>query len=210
MPDDMTRLRVLVVSLDRLSRAGLAAVLDQQPGLTVVGQISGGEDSYLLLDVYSPEIIVWDVSWDTDVAIDNLGFLSENSPPVLALASTGNQVVKAQTAGLSAVISRDASPEALAAAIVALNNGLHVTDPALDIRSTPTIPEPGSASLLTPREHDVLRLLAEGLPNKGVASRLAVSDHTVKFHVNSIKSKLNAQSRTEAVTLATRLGILPI
>ena len=71
-------------------------------------------------------------------------------------------------------------------------------------------PGPGPASLLTPREQDVLLLLAEGLPNKGVASRLGVSEHTVKFHVNSIMGKLNAQSRTEAVTLATRLGLLPL
>ncbi len=56
----------------------------------------------------------------------------------------------------------------------------------------------------------MLKLLAEGLPNKGVASRLEVSEHTVKFHVNSIMGKLNAQSRTEAVILATRLGLLPL
>ena len=76
--------------------------------------------------------------------------------------------------------------------------------------SAAATPEPGSASLFTPREQDVLKLLAEGLPNKGVASRLEVSEHTVKFHVNSIMGKLNAQSRTEAVILATRLGLLPL
>ena len=61
----MTELRVLVVSLDRLSRAGLASVLDQQPGLTVVGQVSGDEDPFLSADVYDPDVIVWDVSWET-------------------------------------------------------------------------------------------------------------------------------------------------
>ena len=85
-----------------------------------------------------------------------------------------------------------------------------MTDPALAAGSAPAAPGSDSAPLLTPREHDVLRLLAEGLPNKGVASRLEVSEHTVKFHVNSIMGKLNAQSRTEAVILATRLGLLPI
>ena len=63
---------------------------------------------------------------------------------------------------------------------------------------------------LTPRELEVLLLLAEGLPNKGVAARLSVSEHTVKFHVNSIMGKLNAQSRTEAVTRATWLDLLPL
>ena len=206
----MTQLRVLVVSLDRLSRAGLATVLDEQPGLSVVGQVSGDENALLPLDVYGPDVIVWDVSWETASAMDNLGLLPENSPPLLALAATANQAAQARAAGARGFLSRAASPEALAAAITALSHGLQVTDPALPGGPAPVAPGPGSASLLTPREHDVLRLLAEGLPNKGVASRLGVSEHTVKFHVNSIMSKLNAQSRTEAVTLATRLGLLPL
>ena len=206
----MTQLRVLVVSLDRLSRAGLAAVLDQQPGLSVVGQVSGDENPFLPLDVYDPDVIVWDVSWETASATDNLKLLPENTPAVLALAATGHQAAQAQAAGVQAFLSRDASPEALAAALTALRHGLQVTDPALSGAPGPANPGPGSASLLTPRENDVLRLLAEGLPNKGVASRLDVSEHTVKFHVNSIMGKLNAQSRTEAVTLATRLGLLPL
>ena len=204
----MTQLRVLVVSLDRLSRAGLAAVLDQQPGLMVVGQVSGDENPFLPLDVYAPDVIVWDVSWETSSAADNLRLLPENTPSVLALATTRHQAAQARAAGVQAFLSRDASPEALAAALIALSHGLQVTDPALSGGSESIAP--GPASLLTPREHDVLRLLAEGLPNKGVASRLEVSEHTVKFHVNSIMGKLNAQSRTEAVTLATRLGLLPL
>lgn len=201
----MAELRILVVSLDRLSRAGLAAVLDQQPGLSVVGQIPGGENS---LDVYAPDVIVWDVSWETETAVDNLRVLPEDAPPVLALAATENQANQARTADVRGILGRDSSPEALAAAIMALSHGLSVNDPALSGGSAPTAPS--SSPLLTPREQDVLRLLAEGLPNKGVASRLEVSEHTVKFHVNSIMGKLNAQNRTEAVTLATRLGLLPL
>ena len=210
----MADLRILVVSSDRLSRAGLAAVLDQQPGLRVVGQIPGDGDASLLLDVraqmdiYSPDVIVWDISWETETALVNLGFLPEDAPPVLALAATGNQAAQARTADAQGILGRDSSPEALAAAVMALSHGLKVTDPVLSVGPAPTAP--ASGSLLTPREQDVLRLLAEGLPNKGVASRLEVSEHTVKFHVNSIMGKLNAQSRTEAVTLATRLGLLPI
>lgn len=206
----MTRLRVLVVSLDRLSRAGLAAVLDQHPSLAVVGQVFGDNDSILPLDIYEPDVIVWDVSWESSSAVDGLGLLPENAPPVLALAVTSDQAAQARLAGAQATLSREASPEALAAAIVALSHGLQITDPILAGVSIPVTPEPGSPSLLTPRELDVLKLLAEGLPNKGVASRLEVSEHTVKFHVNSIMGKLNAQSRTEAVTLATRQGLLPL
>ena len=206
----MNQLRVLVVSLDRLSRAGLAAELDQQPGLTVVGQVSGEEDSFLPLDVYGPDVIVWDVSWEPASASRNLGLLPENSPAVLALAASEQQAAQARAAGAQAYLSRGASPEALAAALTALSHGLQVTDPSLTRGPNATAPEIDAPSPLTPRENDVLRLLAEGLPNKGVASRLEVSEHTVKFHVNSIMGKLNAQSRTEAVTLATRLGLLPL
>ncbi len=206
----MTLLRVLVVCRDRLSRAGLAAVLDQQSGLTVVGQVFGDDNTLLPLDIYVPDVIVWDVSWETSSAVNSLGLLPENAPPVLALAVTSDQAAQARAAGAQALLSRDASPEALAAAAVALSHGLQVTDPALAGVSAVATPEPGSASLLTPREQDVLKLLAEGLPNKGVASRLEVSEHTVKFHVNSIMGKLNAQSRTEAVIMATRLGLLPL
>jgi DNA-binding NarL/FixJ family response regulator len=206
----MTLLRVLVVCRDRLSRAGLAAVLDQRSGLTVVGQIAGDDNSLLPLDIYVPDVIVWDVSWETSNAVNSLGLLPEDAPPVLALAVTSDQAAQARAAGAQALLSRDASPEALAAAAVALSHGLQVTDPALAGVSAAATPEPGSASLLTPKEQDVLKLLAEGLPNKGVVSRLEVSEHTVKFHVNSIMGKLNAQSRTEAVILATRLGLLPL
>ena len=206
----MTLLRVLVVCRDRLSRAGLAAVLDQQSGLTVVGQVFGDDNTLVPLDIYVPDVIVWDVSWETSNAVNSLGLLPENAPPVLALAVTSDQAAQARAAGAHALLSRDASPEALAAAIAAVSHGLQVTDPALASLSAVTTPELGSASLLTPREQDVLKLLAEGLPNKGVAYRLEVSEHTVKFHVNSIMGKLNAQSRTEAVILATRLGLLPL
>ena len=206
----MTLLRVLVVCRDRLSRAGLAAVLDQRSGLTVVGQIAGDDNTLLPLDIYVPDVIVWDVSWETSNAVNSLGLLPEDALPVLALAVISDQAAQARAAGAQALLSRDASPEALAAAAVALSHGLQVTDPALSGVSAAATPAPGSASLFTPREQDVLKLLAEGLPNKGVASRLEVSEHTVKFHVNSIMGKLNAQSRTEAVTLATRLGLLPL
>ena len=74
--------------------------------------------------------------------------------------------------------------------------------PRPDIEPSPLVES------LTPREVEVLQLLAEGLPNKGIAQRLGISEHTVKFHVNAIMGKLGAQSRTEAVVQATRLGLI--
>ena len=85
-------------------------------------------------------------------------------------------------------MNRNAPPDALAAALTALSHGLEVTDPALSPSSNATAP----TFSLTPRENEVLRLLGEGLSKKIVASQLNVSQHTVKFHVNSIMGKLNA------------------
>jgi DNA-binding NarL/FixJ family response regulator len=114
----------------------------------------------------------------------------------------------ATSAPAGAIISRDASDEALAAAVLAVAAGLVVADPDLERRE----PEPGGSpgDDLTPREMQVLRLLAEGKPNKGIAFDLGVSEHTAKFHVGSILSKLDAGSRTEAVTIAIRRGLLPL
>ena len=77
----MTPLRVLVVCRDRLSRAGLAAVLDQRSGLTVVGQIAGDDNSLLPLDIYVPDVIVWDVSWETSNAVNSLGSFQKTPRP---------------------------------------------------------------------------------------------------------------------------------
>ena len=101
----MTLLRVLVVCRDRLSRAGLAAVLDQRSGLTVVGQIAGDDNSLLPLDIYVPDVIVWDVSWETSNAVNSLGLLPEDAPPVLALAVTSDQAAQARAAGAQALLS---------------------------------------------------------------------------------------------------------
>jgi len=103
-------------------------------------------------------------------------------------------------------LNRSATSETL----TALSHGLQATNPSLARVHDESVSENETPTPLTPRKNDALRLLAEGLPNKGVASRLEVSEYTVKFHVNSIMGKLKAQSRTEAVALATRFGLLPL
>jgi DNA-binding NarL/FixJ family response regulator len=102
------------------------------------------------------------------------------------------------------------SGERLLAAIEAVYWGLIAVEPELMALLAPAgvLPELPLAEELTPRELEVLRLLAEGLSNKAIAQQLDISDHTVKFHVNAIMKKLGAQSRTAAVVQATRLGLI--
>jgi DNA-binding NarL/FixJ family response regulator len=94
--------------------------------------------------------------------------------------------------------------------MMAAAQDLVVLDPSLPapVLSTRDPSSPMLVEELTPRELEVLDLLAEGLSNKAIAHRLGISDHTVKFHVNAVMGKLGAQSRTEAVVRATRLGLI--
>ena len=79
--------------------------MDQRSGLTVVGQIAGDDNSLLPLDIYVPDVIVWDVSWETSNAVNSLGLLPEDAPPVLALAVTSDQAAQARAAGAQALLS---------------------------------------------------------------------------------------------------------
>jgi DNA-binding NarL/FixJ family response regulator len=108
-------------------------------------------------------------------------------------------------------LSSGTPEDALRAAISAVAAGLTVFDPALAAEAEPDDVEPDRAIdplPITDRERDVLQLLATGLPNKAIGRQLGISEHTVKFHVGSLLSKLEAQSRTEAVAIAAREGLL--
>ena len=202
--------RVLVLANDPLARAGLATMLADQPECTVVGQASGDDDVPETLEVYRPDVLVWDLGWDPATALERLADLQETDPPIVALLPDEAQALEAWAAGARGVLLRDTDAPRLLATVTAVSQGMVVLDPSL---ATAVLPETGQMpgrprEELTPRELEVLRLLAEGLPNKTIAHRLGVSEHTVKFHVNSILSELGAHSRTEAVINATRLGLI--
>ncbi len=208
-------LRLLIIANDSLARAGLGTLLAGQPGLNVVGQIpipeSDPESPESGLErIYRPDVVLWDLGWDPPTALDQLTELADTLPPILALLPDAADAALAWAAGPQGLLSRDAEAPKLAAALVALAQGLVVGQP--DFSALPPSPRepapPTSTNDLTPREREVLQLLAEGLPNKAIAARLSISEHTVKFHVNAIMGKLGAQSRTEAVTRATRSGLI--
>jgi DNA-binding NarL/FixJ family response regulator len=213
----MNEIRILVIAENLLARAGLAALLADQPAFRVVGQVAGGQSLADDIDVYRPDVLVWDFGWQPKSALECLAELIDEAGtntllPILILlpdddhtAETAALLRSARSGGL---LLRDAEPDQLGAAISAVGQGLLVFDPVLAaLPASDSIPE-APVSPLTAREREVLNLLAEGLANKHIALRLGISDHTVKFHVNAIMSKLNAQSRTDAVVRATRLGLI--
>jgi DNA-binding NarL/FixJ family response regulator len=110
--------------------------------------------------------------------------------------------------GPGGLLLRTAPPERLATALQAMADGLIVLDPRFPPDQLRRSASSASSTDLTPREREVLQLVAEGLSNRAIALRLSISEHTVKFHINAIMEKLGAQSRTEAVVRATRLGLI--
>jgi DNA-binding NarL/FixJ family response regulator len=214
---------VLIVADDPLARAGLATLLADQAGLRVVGRVAASGDLLAEVDVYHPEIILFDLGWEPGLifpaprstpeprtSLESLAELRESGLPVVALLPDETYIAETWTAGARGLLLRQTDTEKLVAALLAVSQGLVTLDPSLTATVLPPRDLPSSvlAEPLTPRELEVLQLLAEGLPNKVIAHQLDISDHTVKFHVNAILSKLGAQSRTEAVVRATRLGLI--
>ncbi|MCZ7683008.1 MAG: response regulator transcription factor [Sandaracinaceae bacterium] len=129
--------------------------------------------------------------------------------PIVVLVGEGARAAELIGAGARGVLRRDCDGARLAAALVAVCAGLVVVDGPLAERALPEpSPLPADDEELTARERQLLTLLASGLSNRRIAERLAISEHTVKFHVSSILAKLGVATRTEAVVAAARRGLL--
>jgi DNA-binding NarL/FixJ family response regulator len=214
----MIDLRLLIVAPDPLARAGLSTLLADQPGSIVVGQTNSSETLPDELDTYRPDMSVWDLGWEPEehlgLLADVIGEEDEGRTAVIALLPDEEQAAAVWSAGVRAILLRETTAEQLLAAITAVSQGLTVitaelsADLSAQLLSAPPTPDLDPAEALTAREQEVLQLVAEGLTNKAIAQALSISEHTVKFHINTIMGKLNAPSRTAAVVRATRLGLI--
>jgi DNA-binding NarL/FixJ family response regulator len=203
---------VVIVAGDPLARAGLAALVASSSSVAVAGELRSLRDLEDEVLVAGVDAILWDPGFSRAPGYAELEDLPSRSAPVIALVVDESDGIEAWRAGARGVISRGAQREMIIGAVAAVASGLAVFEPSLVPAPSGGVDEPipldGIA--LTPRELEVIRLLAEGLPNKLIADRLGISDHTVKFHVNAILSKLGAHSRTEAVTRAARGGLITL
>ncbi len=207
MTGEPERQRVLVIAAYPALRAGLLALLagDESLAAVAVDEFALGETGV------APAAIVADFSAGEPEGLAGTTELFPLAAQVLIGADPG-----AEGPGLAsspvAYLPSDVDGRSLIAAVHAAIAGLIVLDPSVagatgvHTHSAPT----GEGEALTAREREVLFLVADGLPNKAIARELGISEHTAKFHVGSLLAKLGAGSRTEAVTLATRRGILPI
>lgn len=211
----MTETRVLVIAANLLARVGLSTLLNTQPEVYVVGQVAGGESLPSDLDIYRPDVAVFDLGYDPLAALPRLDPLDEVGLPVVALLPDAQYAPRAAqllaASGPHGLMLRETSGPLLTAALLAVAAGLVVMDPALAASLSPvgdSLPQEPPGEDLTPRETEVLQLMAQGLTNKAIARALNISPNTVKFHINAILFKLDAQSRTDAVVRATRLGLV--
>lgn len=144
----------------------------------------------------------------------NSATLVVDIPLILVLTSTPEQAPVIWQTGVQGLLLRTTNSDEITTALSAIGQGLLVIDPELSgfLWSTQRMPARSDSSdlvkPLTPRELEVLQLVAEGLPNKTIARQLDISEHTVKFHLNAILGKFNASNRTEAVMRATRAGLI--
>jgi two-component system, NarL family, response regulator YdfI len=211
--------RVLVIATSAILRAGLEALVKESPSLELAGSAQGLATLAKQIAGSRPDVILLELDSLDEEAKESLlggapGDLSRL--PVVALAEDfdGTSTAQLLRSGVRAVLPRNSSPLEITAALEAAAAGLLVLHPdaaewLLPAMSSAVQARPSSRSeVLTARELEVLRMMAEGLGNKIIADRLGISEHTVKFHIASIFTKLDVSSRTEAVTVGVREGLI--
>jgi DNA-binding NarL/FixJ family response regulator len=218
-------IRVLLADDQRVVREGLGTLLSLIGGIELVGTAADGEEAIALAAEHDPDVVLMDLRMprcDGTEAIRRLAALGER-PRAIALTTYADDasVLGALRAGARGYLTKDAGAEEIRAAIEAVARGEAALDPAVQRHVVAALsggalgaggdPAPGESSTLpdglTPREAEVLTLIAEGLTNSEIAERLVVSAATVKSHVNHIFAKIDARDRAQAVVYAYAHGL---
>jgi DNA-binding NarL/FixJ family response regulator len=200
-------IRTLVSASSELARAGLAEIVRGDARLALVGQATPAE-LFASVKAYAPDVVLEDRDADGS-AVDAPSVALVDDPRSVWLGSRFERATYLP----HAILARDASTDEIVAAIFAVAAGLVAIQPRAiadaDVEDGP-VTRGGErvAEPLTARERDVLGEMARGAPNKTIAARLGISEHTVKFHIASIFAKLAVSSRTEAVARGARLGLV--
>jgi DNA-binding NarL/FixJ family response regulator len=206
-------IRVMVVDDHPIVRQGLVSVLEDEDDLEVVGAVESAVEALrevrrlrpdvMLLDLEMPELDGVEAIPQLLAAWPGLGVL------VFTAYDTDDRVLGAVRAGARGYLLKGASADEIARGIRTVHSGGSYLEPRVASRLMAEVISPRrSASELSEREREVLRLVAEGLPTKQIARNLSIAERTVKFHVNSIFRKLGADNRAQAVALAAQRGLL--
>jgi DNA-binding NarL/FixJ family response regulator len=210
--------RVVVVDDQEVVRAGFAALLDTQPDLTVAGTAADGAAAVALCERERPDVVLMDVRMPVLDGIEATRRITAAADPPRVLMLTtfdlDEHVYDALVAGASGFLLKDVTAERLFDAVRVVAAGEALLAPSVTrrligefarLRPRAAAPEPAA---LTPRETDVLRLIAEGLSNTEIAARLVVGEETVKTHVSRVLRKLGLRDRAQAVVFAYESGLV--
>jgi two-component system, NarL family, response regulator YdfI len=210
-------IRVLIAASSSISQRGLEDLLRASTSLQVVGVISDLGQLSENLEELQPDVLIAEITGQDRTVPEEILKLSEEAPVAIVLLvddANSERDLDALRNGVRAVLPRNMNPVGIVAAVEAVGAGLAVLLPegvdTLLRESTASnrAISPPLVEALTPREIEVLGMMVEGWGNKEISTRLGISEHTVKFHVASIMGKLNASSRTEAVTSGIRHGLI--
>lgn len=210
------QIRILLADDHPVVRDGLVAILSTQPDFEVVGEAGNGSSAVQLVQELKPDLILLDLEMPEMDGVETLQILRADNPNVRVIVftafDTDERILTAVQAGAQGYLLKGVPRQELFNAIRVVNSGGSLLQPIIAsklLRQVSQEPDP-PIETLTPRELEVLELLAQGLQNKEIAAELVISERTVKFHVSAILNKLDAGNRTEAVAIAAQRSLIKL
>jgi two-component system, NarL family, response regulator LiaR len=219
-------IRILLADDHPIVREGLRTVLETQPEFEVIAEAASGDEALRLAIALQPDILLLDLEMPIMDGVETIRQIRQRQPSARIIVFTAfdndERIIHAVQAGANGYLLKGAPREEIFKSIRITMEGGSLLQPVIaskllrhvgQAEARITTPQPQSIApyeALTERELEVLKLLAQGMPNKEIAAQLIISERTAKFHVSAIMGKLGATNRTEAVALAAQKGLITL
>jgi DNA-binding NarL/FixJ family response regulator len=205
-----TAIRLLIVDDHPVVRAGLSSMLGKQPGLKLLGAAASTEEALTLLERSSADVVLLDLRMPKVNGIEALSLFRKLDPVphviILSSFELEEEIYRAVQAGARGYLLKETSRDEMVAAIVAVHAGKQYFPPEIASK----LSDRTHRSALSARELEILEMLSRGFTNKEIGRAFEISSHTVRNHINNINQKLEVCDRTEAASVAMKLGIIPL